>query len=150
MKNDLTKKIHALNLLTAEIDYAYHQASVKLGISDSEMRILYEICDAGERCLLTDVYKNAGISKQTINSAIRKLEKEKMLYVKPYKGKSKEIVLTEVGRRRADALIAPICRAEHNAFVAWKDEEVDAFLVLMKKYAETFKNEVAKIPEREK
>lgn len=74
MKKDHVNEIHRINYLTSELQSIYHQSSVKLGISDSVSTVLYAIYDAGEACLLSDIYKNSGISKQTINSAIRGLE----------------------------------------------------------------------------
>lgn len=67
-------QIHRINYLTSEMESFYHQASLKLGVSDSVSMVLYTIYDTGESCLLSDIYKKTGISKQTINSAIRTLE----------------------------------------------------------------------------
>lgn len=66
--------IHRINYLTSEMDAVYHRASLKLGISDSVSLILYTIYDAGGSCLLSEIYKKSGISKQTVNSALRGLE----------------------------------------------------------------------------
>ena len=71
MEHNVSEKLHRINNLLAETDAVYHQASLRLGIADSTMRILYTILDNGERCLLSDVYKQSGISKQTVNSALR-------------------------------------------------------------------------------
>lgn len=64
MEHNVSEKLHRINNLLAETDAVYHQASLRLGIADSTMRILYTILDNGERCLLSDVYKQSGISKQ--------------------------------------------------------------------------------------
>ncbi|XCP83994.1 helix-turn-helix domain-containing protein [Roseburia hominis] len=71
----LFDKLHRINYLMAETDALYHQASLKLGISDSAMRVLYAIYDSGESCSPSSIYKASGVSKQTINSVVRKLEK---------------------------------------------------------------------------
>ena len=68
--------IHKINYLTFETDSVYHQASLRLGVSDCVSMILYTLYDLGEECLLSDLYKKSGTSKQTVNSALRKLEAE--------------------------------------------------------------------------
>ena len=77
-----SEKLHRINYLTAEIEWLYHQASLRMGIADSTMRVLYTIYDHGEEdCPLSCVYKESGISKQTVNSALRRLEEQGVLRV---------------------------------------------------------------------
>ena len=75
MEKRICSKIHRINYLNAELNALYHHASLKLGLTDSAAMVLYTIYDNGENCLLSDIYKQSGVSKQTVNSAIRKLEK---------------------------------------------------------------------------
>ena len=98
MNKDFREEIHRINYLTTEMEALYHQSSRKLGITDSVSIVLYTIYDNGETCLLSDIYKNSGISKQTINSAIRRLEGDGILFLKQYNSKSKKVVLTEKGK----------------------------------------------------
>ena len=86
-------QIHRLNYLTSELDGLYHQASLQVGISDSVMRILYAIYDNGDSCPLQTICRQSGISKQTVNSAIRKLEEDGILYLAHFKGKNKKAIL---------------------------------------------------------
>ena len=44
MKPCVSEQLQYYNLLTSEIDEAYHNASLKLGLSDSAMMILYALC----------------------------------------------------------------------------------------------------------
>lgn len=105
--------IHRINYLTSEMDAVYHRASLKLGISDSVSLILYTIYDAGGSCLLSEIYKKSGISKQTVNSALRGLEGKGILALQQYKGRAKKVVLTEAGvnmpRRRRAGSLRPKC-----------------------------------------
>ena len=64
------------NYLSSEISALYHEAAVKLGLSDSAMNILYAVCENEGRCPQSEVCRLTGVSRQTINSAIRKLERE--------------------------------------------------------------------------
>ena len=78
MKGYASKEMRRFNYLIVETDAVYHEAALKLGLSDSALQILYTVCDydGGDACPLQEISRRTGISKQTINSAIRKLEKE--------------------------------------------------------------------------
>lgn len=74
----INAQMQRFNLLQSEIDTAYHDAALKLGRSDSAMLVLYTLCSGGGECMLGDI--TSGASKQTINSALRKLESEGIIY----------------------------------------------------------------------
>ena len=89
MKTHISIEMKRFNHLIGEIDAVYHDMALKLGLSDSAMRILYTICNNGESCLLQEICHLSGISKQTINSAIRKLEADEIVYLEQISGKNK-------------------------------------------------------------
>lgn len=66
------KEMRRLNGLLSETEAAYHEAAVRLGLSDSAMQILYLLADREGSCPLRDVSAQTGISKQTVHSAIRR------------------------------------------------------------------------------
>lgn len=133
MDNLIFDKIYQINCLTEEVDSLYHQAAVKLGVSDSVLFILYMLYVNKEKCLLYDIYKLSGISKQTINSAIRKLEQEDIVYLQKHNGKSKLVCLTETGKNYAKQTAGRLLDAEYKAFENWSKEELDMYLRLIKK-----------------
>lgn len=49
--------------LAGEINSLYHEAAVKMGVSDSVMNILYVVCEKGNRCLQSEISKLTGISR---------------------------------------------------------------------------------------
>ena len=55
MTNRVSKEMNRYNYLVSEIDAVYHEAALRLGLSDSALNILYAICDNGEGCLLQDL-----------------------------------------------------------------------------------------------
>lgn len=138
-------KLQRINWLISETDSLYHQASLKIGLSDSASRILYALYTRGGSCLLSDIYKDSGISKQTVNSALRKLEKEGVIRLEQYHGKAKKVFLTEQGKEKADKTVSRLVDAEIGAFESWTDEEIDAYLCLTNKYLETFREQVDKL-----
>lgn len=73
MNIKISESLKHFNYLQSELDAVYHEASLKLGMSDSSMIILYTLCNEGGSCLLNDICILTCLSKQTINSAIRKL-----------------------------------------------------------------------------
>lgn len=141
-KQSLVNEIHRINYLTTEMEAMYHQASLKMGITDSVSIVLYSVYDAGNECLLSDIYKNSGISKQTINSAIRSLEADGILYLEQYSGRKKKVALTEQGKAFAQKTVARLWQAEMNAFDSWTKEEIETYIRLMAKYADCFQKQV--------
>lgn len=145
MKEDRRALIHRINYLTSEMNGLYHQSSLKLGITDSVSVVLYTIYDAGGECLLGDIQKNSGISKQTIHSAVRSLESEGILCLEPHDGRSKRVLLTPKGKVYLEATVARLYQAEVNAFDSWTREEVEAYVALMEKYLRCFSRQVEKL-----
>lgn len=139
MRTHFSKELRRYNYLYNEIDAVYHELSLKLGLSDSSMLILYTICDYGDSCLLQDIYGNSGISKQTVNSALRKLEAEGIIYLEAAGPKNKKVCLTEQGRHLADRTAAKIIEIENHIFSSWEKEDVDKYLALTERYLNDLK-----------
>ncbi len=142
MNTALSEKIHRINNLSTELNALYHQAALKIGVSDSVMCVLYAIQDNGESCLLSEIYKQSGISKQTVNSAIRKLEVDEIIYLEPYKGNAKMVLLTDKGKQYMSETVFRLCQAELDAFEEWTTEEIDTHISLMAKYVSSFKTKI--------
>lgn len=142
MNNKHINEIRRINYLTTELESLYHQSSLKLGITDSISVVLYSIHDAGGECLLSDIYKNSGISKQTVNSAIRGLEADGILYLEQHNGRSKKIMLTDKGKDYVQKTVARLCQAEADAFDSWTEDEVSTYIRLMEKYADCFRQQI--------
>lgn len=134
MIKSISREMKRYNYLISEIDSTYHEIAIKFGLSDSAMSILYAICDNGEGCLLHEICFYTGISKQTINSALRKLEKEGVVYLKPFDAKSKKVYLTEKGRELAEKTAVRILWMEDEIFESWEKEDVEKYLELTERY----------------
>ena len=145
MKKKALEKLHRINYLGAEMDALYHQASLRLGISDSAMRILYTVYDNGGTCLLSDICKQSGISKQTVNSAIRKLENDEILYLEQETGRGKRIYLTDSGKSYVDRTAARLYAAECEIFSSWSEEEINSYIYFMEKYNEMFRHQLERM-----
>lgn len=145
MKGNHRDEIHRINYLTAEMESLYHLSSLRLGITDSVSIVLYSLYDAGNECLLSDIYKNSGIRKQTVNSAIRGLEADGMLYLEQHNGRAKKVLLTEKGVEYAQRTVARLYQAEMDAFDSWSEEEIGSYLHLLEKYLDCFRSQIERL-----
>ena len=145
MIDRLEQKIYRINFLANTMDALYHQAAKRLGSADSVLYILYTVHSNGESCPLSDLYKISAISKQTINSAIRKLEAEGDIYLKMHDGKSKIVCLTEKGRDYTRETAEKLLAAEGATFADWNAEELDAYLHLIEKHVASLRNQFGRL-----
>lgn len=120
--------------LAGEINALYHEAAVKAGVSDSVQNILYVLCENGEECRQSEISRLTGISRQTINSAIRRLEKDGIVYLKQGKGRNTIVCLTEKGREFSSEKISPLLEAENKIWEEWTADEQQQYLTLTQKY----------------
>ena len=134
-----SEEMKRFNHLLGELDWAFHEISFKLGLSDSAMTILYTICDKGESCLLQEICLQSGVSKQTINSAIRKLEAEGILYLEPAGAKNKRVCLTEKGKAFAAKTAGKVIQMENEVLASWTKEDIEKYLDLTKQFLEAMK-----------
>ncbi|MCI9168552.1 MAG: MarR family transcriptional regulator [Dorea sp.] len=124
------------NHIYKETNRIYHDIALKLKLSDSAFDILYAVCQLGDGCLQRDICSLSATSKQTINSSIRKLEREGHIILKPGKGRQMHIFLTETGMELAKERIFPVIEIENKVFDSLTEEESRELLRLSRKYIE--------------
>lgn len=149
MKETSRENLRRFNYLFGETEAAYHEAYHKLGYADSAMKILYAICDNGGSCLLQTVRRRSGLNKQTVNSAIRKLEAEGILYLENAGAKAKNACLTAHGQAVAEQTAMRILQIEKDIFACWSEEEVEAYLRLTEQFLNDFRERTARIERKE-
>lgn len=145
MNSFTSKDLKHFNHLITEMDAAYHEISLKLGLSDSAMSILYTICNYGESCLLQDICRQSGLSKQTINSALRKLEAGNILYLEMAGSKSKRVTLTDAGKALAQKTALQVINTENEIFASWSREDVEKYLELTEDYLTALKEKAKQL-----
>lgn len=133
-----SKALRRFNHLLNETQAAYRETAAALGLSDSVMRILYALWDSDGRCPLREVCRQAGVTKQTINSALRRLEKEGIIYLKNTDGKNKTVFLTDEGQKLAGRTAAKVIAIENDIFASWTKEDVNQYLALTERYLHDF------------
>jgi Transcriptional regulators len=144
MTPHLLPKQNELNRLNKAISEFYHNLCVQLGISDSVFDIFYAIAALGDGCCQKDICDYAFTRKQTIHSAIHKLEKEGMLCLKPGKGREMHIFLTPSGEQFIKETIAPIITMENEALSQMLPDETDLLLSLTEKYLDCLCSQMQK------
>lgn len=138
-----------LNEIHNELSGLYHDISTKLGLSDSESMIMYMLYDIHEHLTQSDIAKATGYSKQTINSAIRKLEKEEIITLNKINEKSKNIVRTDKGKVMVEQKMKPLIEMEERVLSSWTEQERQKYLELTEKFKVQFEREVKAYGERQ-
>lgn len=141
LREDLAK----LNRINKVMNDGYHEVSVRHGVNDSEFDILYSIYELGDGCLQRDICKVSYLAKQTVHSAIRKLEREGLIRLEPGKGRQMHIRLTESGREKITQFIMPIVRCEEEALQAFDETEVQQMLAWYERYVECLRTKLQEV-----
>lgn len=134
MQSPANSQLRRLSLLTSEINAVYHEATLRLGLADSAMIILYTMCLFDGACLLSQIIQLSGLSKQTVNSALRKLEAGGILYLEAGGGRKKRACLTREGRELAQGTALRLMEMENEVFSAWTADEQEAYIQLTQRF----------------
>ena len=124
-------KMHDLNMILEGTDALYHEASKKLGLSDAQMCILYNIYEHGDGCPQKELYKSTGISKSTINSAIKNMEREGYVALKAIDGRSTGIYVTQKGHNLMADTVEKLIEIENRVFFIFLLFNINLFVVLI-------------------
>lgn len=143
MHLDTRESLNRFNYLFGETEALYHDLAHRLGLSDSAMKILYTVCDMGEPCPLREVSHRSGLTKQTVNSALRKLEGEGVLYLESAGRRGKQVRLTEAGRALAQSTAARIIQMENDVLGQWDPDDVQIYLALTERFLNDLKQRAA-------
>lgn len=141
----MNSQLRELNGVMGKINAAYHEAALKLGISDSVRDIFYVLCDRGSGCPQSVLYKETGMTRSTVNTAIRRLEKEGILYLTKGTGKNTCVILTEKGERVVNDTVGRLVAMEEAFFQRWTPQEQETLLRSNERYAEELRRSVQKL-----
>lgn len=141
MRTRLSDAQKKFNYLYKELDDIYHKLALKLNLADSAFMVLYAIADIGDGCLQKEISAHYSLSRQTINSSVKNLEKQGYLYLTSGSGRDKHIHLTDAGQQFANEHIAPVLAMENAAFDGMTPTEQQELLRLTGKYIQLFHNQ---------
>lgn len=131
--------------LQHQIDEYYHELAVKQNLSDSAMLVLWSLMELGEGCTQRDICGQFALSKQTVNSSVRKLAEEGFLSLRPGTGREVQVCLTERGRALIQEKVVPIRDAEKAASLALGEEGMSAMLRFTREWFQLFQKEGSSI-----
>ena len=125
-----------INQLDRQIGGIYHEAALKMGFSDSELWILYALSVSAAGCRQTELCQSTGMTKTTVNSALKKMEEAGVLYRAPGSGRNTLVFLTEQGAALAERTVCRLIKAENESYEDWTPEEQSVFLRLNRDFME--------------
>ncbi|MDO5346761.1 MAG: MarR family transcriptional regulator, partial [Lachnospiraceae bacterium] len=91
---------------------------------------------------LSDITHASGVSKQTINSALRKLEAEGMIYLETLGARRKRVCLTEHGKSLAERTVFRLIEIENEILGSWSEGEREIYMELTQRYLISFKEKL--------
>ena len=129
--------------LQKECDTIYRTAAARMGLSDCAFWILYTLLDENKTYTQAEICDSASMPRQTVNSALKKLERDGLLCLRRLEGrKGKSIHLTEKGDQYVKLHIHPIMESEERACAQFSDQEKETFLRYFRMLTESLKQEI--------
>lgn len=124
-----------INHIFGQIESSYHDAAVKMHLSDSELWILYVLITSDEsKILQTELIQITGIGKTTLNSALKKLEREEKVELTPGKGRNICVSLTEKGNQLAQETVCRLVDLENRIYEGWSPKDREVLIQLNRDY----------------
>lgn len=135
--------ISELNEIMNENDEVYRDMAKAFGVSDCVLWILYVLREANEPITQSCICSRLYGPKQTVNSALKKMEADGFIELLASKDKrSKLVSLTEKGKSLCSKTADVVISVENKAFSSLSADEQTAFLNAFLKYTEALKAEV--------
>ena len=112
----------------------YHEAALSFKLTDSEFSILYTLCVEGDGCALNQLVQYAALPKQTVNSALRKLEEGKIITLTLNGKRKKNVNLTKLGQELCLKTVIKVIELENSIFLLWGGEKSDRYIEETREY----------------
>lgn len=137
-------RLKMYNQICKEMDIVYHNYAKKCNLSDMAYWILYSIAENDEYFTQRDFCKDWFFAPQTVNSALKDLEKKGIICLEAVSGnkKNKLIKPTENGKKFIERFILPLIDTERESFASLSKEECELMLSVTKKYVSILKEKV--------
>ena len=150
-EGNIIMQIQEFNQSLKKMDDIYHQLARNSGLSDTAFWIIYAIETENKKYKQKDLCDMWSYSKQTINSALKKMEEQNVLKLVsiPDNKKDKKIVLTEYGEQIAKQYVQPVTEIEKTALSKIRQEKRNELINLFKEYIEEMNKEAEKFMNKE-
>lgn len=139
---DAVAFLKEFNKINKEMDIVYHSYAKSCGLSDMGYWILYSMAESENCFTQRDFCRDWFFAPQTVNSALKDLEKKNIIYLESVPGnkKNKWIKLTPDGKAFMEKAIFPIIQMECDSFKALQKEECEVMLAANRKYLSVLKD----------
>ena len=146
------EKYEQYQAIRRKTDDEWDEAINRFGMAKGQLMIIWTLYDFKRPCTQKEICDDWYESKQTINSAAKKLVEEGYIDIAPSPENSREklLVFTEKGKFLAMRTVRKLIEAERNAFNALSEDEQNETIRITQKYYEILKNEFSKIKGEEK
>lgn len=143
----MEKRLLEFNNIMKESDDIYRCAARSLGLSDSVFWILYTFRMEKEELTLREICNILYQPKQTVHSALKKMEKEGYIQVEGEMDdrRSKGLRLTQKGKRLAEETADKVIALECKAFSGMSMKEQQDFISLFCKYTVLLKKNMQEL-----
>lgn len=142
-EENINKRLSEYNSIIKENDEIYHKDARKIGISDCAFLIFYIMREENGIVTQSTVCDAFYQPKQTVNSALKKLEREGYIELGTIAGgRSKQINFTKKGKKFAEETIDKVIASEQKALSGLTLKEQETFLSLFRKFTKLLKENV--------
>lgn len=137
----------ALNQSNKKMNIIYHNYAKTVGLSDAAFWLLYSLLEHGCPCTQKYLHEAWYYPPQTINSALKSLEKRTIIRLELISGsrKNKRIVLTPKGEMLVKEKIIPLVCAEERSFERLDKQQRNSLLEITQKHVSLLEEEINKI-----
>ena len=104
--------------------------------------MMSSIMEFGEGCLQKDISEKSYINKKTVNSTIKKLQKEGYIELVAGKYPNMHIYLTDMGKNYMRENILPIIELENKVLDSMPSREFEVLVDSYRKYIDNFREHV--------
>lgn len=147
MEAGIEKRYQEFISASKEVDDLYHMLALKFSLSDSAMWILCTMREANRELTQSEIAQEMSMSRQTINSAIKNLEKQGYLQLVPVPGdrRNKTLSFTEKGEAFVENTVDRMLDLEHQVFAKLEVKEQEQITEILRKYTRYMKEGVEEI-----
>ncbi|MBE5866905.1 MAG: MarR family transcriptional regulator [Lachnospiraceae bacterium] len=140
-----------LILALYNIDEVYYLNEGRKKISDAELSVMYALDDSKPHSQ-REISQEWLVPKTTVNTIVKRWEKEGLLTQTPIQGKRREmnIMLTDAGREYAKSFMSFLYKAEDKALKKTLDKYSDEFIEVIEYFGESLKEAFEEELEAEK
>ncbi|MCI8425384.1 MAG: MarR family transcriptional regulator [Adlercreutzia sp.] len=140
---DAIRAVQAITDLYHRENEIYHLAARKTNLSETALLVLYDLTEE-DGLTQKQLCLGNGLSKQTVNSAVKRMAEEGYLRVENC-GRSSRLWLTDYGRAFAREHVEPVRAAEQEAMGTLSPDEQADLVRLYGAYVSALSDAIAKL-----